>query len=204
MVGATGFEPVTTCTPRNAGGRPAVTSPSQPVVNTRVSSNGVVQPSHPVPQDPKIFAASLLLGSAPVALKASGSGRLLTVRDVEERLGVCRATVYRLCEQGELRVFRFHGSPALRVVPLGGVGRRGELPTGRIHPGNGNAVPTSWVSVDRVAHGSQDGDAVRAALTSPWSNAQAEGQIMKLKLLKRQMYGRANFDLLRRRVLLIG
>lgn len=49
---------------------------------------------------------------------------------------------------------------------------------------------------------SQDGAAVRAALTTPWSNAQAEGQITKLKLLKRQMYGRANFDLLRRRVLL--
>lgn len=48
----------------------------------------------------------------------------------------------------------------------------------------------------------QDGAAVRAALTTPWSNAQSEGQITKLKLLKRQMYGRANFDLLRRRVLL--
>ena len=48
----------------------------------------------------------------------------------------------------------------------------------------------------------QDGAAVRAALTTPWSNAQAEGHITKLKLLKRQMYGRANFDLLRRRVLL--
>jgi len=48
----------------------------------------------------------------------------------------------------------------------------------------------------------QDGDAVRAALTTPWSNAQTEGQITKLKLLKRQMYGRAKLDLLRRRVLL--
>ena len=47
-----------------------------------------------------------------------------------------------------------------------------------------------------------DGAAVRAALTTPWSNAQAEGQITKLKLLKRLMYGRAGFDLLRRRVLL--
>jgi transposase len=43
--------------------------------------------------------------------------------------------------------------------------------------------------------------AVRAALTTDWSNAQAEGQITRLKLLKRQMYGRAGFDLLRRRVL---
>ena len=48
----------------------------------------------------------------------------------------------------------------------------------------------------------QDGDAVQAALTTPWSNAQTEGHVTKLKLLKRQMYGRANFDLLRRRVLL--
>ncbi|RYZ43270.1 MAG: transposase [Myxococcaceae bacterium] len=36
----------------------------------------------------------------------------------------------------------------------------------------------------------------------PWSNAQSEGQITKFKLLKRQMHGRASFDLLRRRVLL--
>jgi transposase len=36
----------------------------------------------------------------------------------------------------------------------------------------------------------------------PWSSSQAEGQINKLKLIKRQMYGRANFDLRRRRVLL--
>lgn len=48
----------------------------------------------------------------------------------------------------------------------------------------------------------QDGAAVRAALTLPWSNGQAEGQITRLKLLKRQSYGRASFDLLRRRVLL--
>jgi transposase len=48
----------------------------------------------------------------------------------------------------------------------------------------------------------QDGAAVRAALTEPWSSGQAEGQINRLKLLKRQSYGRASFDLLRRRVLM--
>lgn len=48
----------------------------------------------------------------------------------------------------------------------------------------------------------QDGAAVRAALTLPWSSGQAEGQINRLKLLKRQMYGRASLDLLRRRTLL--
>ena len=43
---------------------------------------------------------------------------------------------------------------------------------------------------------------LHAALTTPWSSGQAEGQITRLKLIKRQMYGRASFDLLRRRVLL--
>ena len=42
---------------------------------------------------------------------------------------------------------------------------------------------------------------IRAALTLPWSNGQVEGQVNRLKLIKRQMYGRAKFDLLRLRVL---
>lgn len=48
----------------------------------------------------------------------------------------------------------------------------------------------------------QDEAAVRAALTLPWSSGQVEGQITRLKLLKRQMYGRASFALLRQRVLM--
>ena len=47
----------------------------------------------------------------------------------------------------------------------------------------------------------QDYAAVRAALDQPWSQGQTEGQVTRLKLLKRMMYGRANFDLLRLRVL---
>jgi transposase len=43
--------------------------------------------------------------------------------------------------------------------------------------------------------------AVEAALTLPYSNGQTEGQINRLKLIKRSMYGRAGFDLLRQRVL---
>ncbi len=46
--------------------------------------------------------------------------------------------------------------------------------------------------------------AVTAALSSPgsrWSNGQTEGQVNRLKMVKRQMYGRANLDLLRARVL---
>ena len=71
---------------------------------------------------------------------------------------------------------------------------------------------TSWLAeaqtcglgaVQTFARGiGQDEAAVRAALTTPWSNGQTEGHITKWKLLKRQMYGRAHLDLLRRRVLL--
>ena len=43
--------------------------------------------------------------------------------------------------------------------------------------------------------------AVAAAITTPWSNGQAEGQITKLKLVKRQMYGRGKLDLLQAHVI---
>jgi transposase len=47
----------------------------------------------------------------------------------------------------------------------------------------------------------QDWDAVVQAVRQPWSNGQVEGQVNRLKMIKRQMYGRAGFDLLRARVL---
>jgi len=47
----------------------------------------------------------------------------------------------------------------------------------------------------------QDLSAVINALSLPWSNGQTEGQVNRLKLIKRQMYGRAKFDLLRKRVI---
>ena len=46
----------------------------------------------------------------------------------------------------------------------------------------------------------KDKAAVCAAITEPWSNGQTEGQITKLKLVKRQMYGRAKIDLLQARL----
>jgi len=46
----------------------------------------------------------------------------------------------------------------------------------------------------------RDRAAVDAAIATAWSNAQAEGQITKLKLVKRQMYGRAKLDLLQARL----
>jgi transposase len=47
----------------------------------------------------------------------------------------------------------------------------------------------------------RDGAAVRATLRLPYSNGQVEGQVNRLKLIKRMAYGRASFELLRQRVL---
>jgi transposase len=56
--------------------------------------------------------------------------------------------------------------------------------------------------LNRFATGlERDQAAVQAALALPYSNGPVEGQITRLKLIKRSMYGRANFDLLRARVL---
>ncbi len=52
-----------------------------------------------------------------------------------------------------------------------------------------------------AAHILKDQEAVHNAMKYPWSNGQLEGQVNRLKTIKRQMYGRANFDLLRTRVL---
>lgn len=55
-----------------------------------------------------------------------------------------------------------------------------------------------------AAHLRRDEDAVRAAAMLRWNSSQIEGHVTKVKLLKRLMFGRANFDLLKRRVLLAG
>lgn len=70
---------------------------------------------------------------------------------------------------------------------------------------------TAWPAWQRAAaqgalagfarHLCRDEKAFLAALQLPWSNGPVEGQIHRLKLIKRSMYGRAGFDLLRRRVL---
>ena len=48
----------------------------------------------------------------------------------------------------------------------------------------------------------RDWEAIKAGLTVHWSLGSVEGRVNKLKVIKRQMFGRARFDLLRARVLL--
>jgi transposase len=50
----------------------------------------------------------------------------------------------------------------------------------------------------------EDWKAVKAAVELPWSNGRVEGHVNRLKLIKRKMYGRAKFDLLRIRVMASG
>jgi hypothetical protein len=68
-----------------------------------------------------------------------------------------------------------------------------------------DAKRSGVAAVTTFAAGLQrDGAAVKAALTSTWSSGQTEEQVGKLKMLKRQTFGRSSFDILRRRVLLVA
>jgi transposase len=56
--------------------------------------------------------------------------------------------------------------------------------------------------LESFAHGvERDKAAVQAGLTLPINNGQVEGQVTRIKLIKRMMYGKAGFALLRQRVL---
>jgi len=71
-----------------------------------------------------------------------------------------------------------------------------------LHPWLDRAKACPYEEVRRFAQGlEREFPAIQAALTEPWSTGQVEGQITRLKYLKRQMYGRATLDLLRLRVL---
>jgi transposase len=64
------------------------------------------------------------------------------------------------------------------------------------------AIASGLPEIKRFCDGlTRDHAAVVRAVSMPWSNGQVEGQVHRLKLIKRQMYGRAGFQLLKRRVL---
>lgn len=65
-----------------------------------------------------------------------------------------------------------------------------------------DAVASGLPPIQRFCAGlCRDRSAVIAALSTRWSNGQVEGQVHRLKLIKRQMYGRVGFQLLKCRVL---
>ena len=70
--------------------------------------------------------------------------------------------------------------------------------SGWMHKATATGIPAMKFFVQGLR---RDQAAVNAAFSLPWSNGQVEGQVHRLKLIKRQAYGRAGFALLHRRVL---
>jgi len=72
----------------------------------------------------------------------------------------------------------------------------------RLDPWLTRATASTLEAFQRFAIGLQeDYKAVKAGVTLPWSTSPVEGHINRLKMLKRQMFGRARLDLLSRRFL---
>jgi transposase len=98
-----------------------------------------------------------------------------------------------------------HGCPQVEVAQslareFFGMARRREA--GRLEGWLERVASSGIEELKRFASGLQrDWEAVVAGLTLEWSSGPVEGQVNRLKLVKRQMFGRAGFALLRRRVL---
>jgi transposase len=137
-----------------------------------------IAPRQPKAKPPSPRQAAMLLARRPEKLQPDEQQLLA-------RLNECCAeipTLYALT-QGFSEVFRSKQEEALQNWLV-------------------DARRTGLPEVGRFCDGLlRDAAAVTAAVTLPWSNGQVEGQIHRLKLVKRQMYGRAKFTLLRRRVL---
>jgi hypothetical protein len=114
-----------------------------------------------------------------------------------------QATVARVKQDPDVSATATLVGRFVDLVRGSGVGRKARAPCATFRKWLAEATKSKVSAIATFAAGlRQDGAAVRAALTTPWSSGQSEGQITRLKLLKRQTYGRASFDLLRRRTLL--
>ena len=73
----------------------------------------------------------------------------------------------------------------------------------KVEPWVADAEASTLPELRKFATGlRRDWDAVMAGLSTEWSSGQVEGHVNRLKLIKRQMFGRGKPDLLRKRVLL--
>jgi transposase len=135
-------------------------------------------PRQPKVKPPSPRQAAMLLARRPEKLKPDEQQLLAKLKECCPEISV----LYDLT-QGFAAVFRGKQSDALQTWL-------------------DDARRTGLPEIGRFCDGLlRDAAAVTAAVILPWSNGQVEGQIHRLKLVKRQMYGRAKFNLLRRRVL---
>jgi transposase len=146
----------------------------------RIGRPPVGAPPRPAPPPQQLSArkAAWLLVARPKAL-------------TQEEQGI----VERLCGQAEALATAYELAQAfIQMVRE----RRGERFDAWLAQVAGSGIPelqSFGVGLER------DRAAVAAALSLPYSNGQVEGQVNRLKLIKRTAYGRAKFDLLRQRVL---
>src|SRR5208283_5399304 len=89
--------------------------------------------------------------------------------------------------------------PAVPAPPKVRTGRRGEQLDAWIAKASAGDQPDLRSFITGLK---RDYQAVLNGLTLPYSSGKVEGNVNRIKMLKRQMYGRAGFDLLRKRVLL--
>ncbi len=119
-VGETGFEPAT---PWSRKAEEAFAPLSMGSQNLQLLANTEEEralTSHRIaetPPDPKFFATRLL---PPSSCRNFGPNELLRVADVARLLRLCRATVYRLVERGELPSFRIGNSIRFHPEDLSG------------------------------------------------------------------------------------
>ncbi|HEV2121759.1 MAG TPA: ISL3 family transposase [Chloroflexota bacterium] len=119
----------------------------------------------------------------------------LLVRPAEELTEAERAARQMLCTANEAIA-----TAAMLAQTFGQIVR--ERAVAALDPWLEAAATSGVAEFKRLAASlRRDYGAVQAALTLVWSNGQLEGQINRLKGIKKAMYGRGKFDLLRRRVL---
>ena len=137
-----------------------------------------------------------VLTAAPQPVPTPRAAAWLVLRQAENR---------RVQDQALLADLRQHAPELDEAVALAErfIGLVRDHAPDRLDPWLQRTADSTVEQLRRFAkHISTDYDAVRAAVGSSWSNGQVEGQINRLKTIKRQMYGRAGLDLLRRQFLI--
>jgi transposase len=133
-------------------------------------------PSAPKPPKPRRVAKWIM--SDPAKLKAEDQDKLDAIRQRSPALDALTSHVHDFADM----MHKLRGS--------------------RLPQWIATVLASDLAELRSVANGLQrDLAAVTAGLTLPWSSGAVEGQVNRVKMLKRQMYGRAKFDLLRRRIL---
>ncbi len=136
------------------------------------------------------------LVAAPKQVLTPRTAAWTVLRPLERRGSEDKALLARLCEATPTLAAAVELAEEFAALVRG---RKSECLDLWLQRAQDSAVPALQRFAKRM---SADYDAVRAAVTLAWSNGQVEGQINRLKTLKRQMYGRASLDLLERRFLL--